>query len=191
MTKNRMHGFTLIELLVVVGIIAILMGLITPSLSRSRQQARNVACKQVLHGLSIAMRVYLDENNRILPKSAQMPSVNTTYEPLTISMMPQVKSPKAWLCPADNRGYQRNDGAQFGSYYAGETLSYEYNMSIGGKRLEKDPMFAYLGEAGMLILADFDAFHGPTGSVESKYVLFGDGHVGVVDDILKQYLAAR
>ncbi len=68
--KSTRFAFTLIELLVVVGIITVLMGLIIPSLARSRQQAKNVACKQVLHGLSVAFRVYLDENNRILPLSA-------------------------------------------------------------------------------------------------------------------------
>lgn len=190
-THSSRRGFTLIELLVVIGIITILMGLIIPSLSRSRQQARNVACKQVLHGLSIAMRVYLDENNRVLPRSAQMPSVNAGYEPLPVSLASQVQSPKAWLCPADKRGYQRSDGKNFDSYFDGETLSYEYNMSIGGQRIESGVYFAYLGEPGTMILGDFDSFHGPSGSSDAKYILYGDGHVGPVDDIIKQYAAGQ
>lgn len=185
------HAFTLIELLVVVGIIAILMGLIIPSLSHSRQQARNAACTQVLHGLAISMRTYLDENNRVMPLSAQMPSVNTQLEPLPVSLASQVTSPKAWKCPADINGYWRTDGKFFDSYFSGETLSYEYNMSVGGKKLEKDALFTYLGESGMMVLGDFDSFHAPAGTANAKYVLYGDGHVGIIDDMLKAYSAAK
>lgn len=190
-SQLRAQGFTLLELLVVVGIIALLMGIMIPSLSRSRQQARNTACKQVLHGLSIAMRVYLDENNRIMPPAAQMPSINTQYKALPVLLAAQVQSPKAWYCPADQRGYRRNDGQSFDSYFAGETLSYEYNMSVGGYRIEKDMLFPYLGEQGTIFLSDFDAFHGSAETSEGKYILFADGHVGIIDDLMKQYQAAK
>lgn len=42
--RRRMAGFTLLELLVVVAIISLLMSILTPSLSRARQQAKSTVC---------------------------------------------------------------------------------------------------------------------------------------------------
>ena len=60
--KNT-RGFTLIELLVVIAIIAILMGILMPSLQRVRKIAQGIVCTSNLRSLMIAWRVYADSND--------------------------------------------------------------------------------------------------------------------------------
>jgi prepilin-type N-terminal cleavage/methylation domain-containing protein len=51
-------GFTLIELLVVIAIIALLIGILLPSLGRARLQARRTQVLGHLHGIGVAMGTY-------------------------------------------------------------------------------------------------------------------------------------
>jgi len=60
-SSRSRFGFTLIELLVVVAIIAMLIAILLPSLSRARQQARAVKCLGHLRELAHGMVIYYDE----------------------------------------------------------------------------------------------------------------------------------
>ncbi|QNN21341.1 prepilin-type N-terminal cleavage/methylation domain-containing protein [Planctomycetales bacterium ZRK34] len=60
------RAFTLIELLVVVAIIALLIGILLPSLSAARNLSRQVACQAHLRGAGQAMAVYGAENKQYL-----------------------------------------------------------------------------------------------------------------------------
>jgi prepilin-type N-terminal cleavage/methylation domain-containing protein len=66
-TKHRNRGFTLVELLVVVGIIAVLIAMLLPSLNRARDSARQVACSSNLHQLYLAFVMYSNDNRQWLP----------------------------------------------------------------------------------------------------------------------------
>jgi prepilin-type N-terminal cleavage/methylation domain-containing protein/prepilin-type processing-associated H-X9-DG protein len=57
-SSRSVGGFTLVELLVVVGIIAVLMGLLFPSLSRARRQSEAVACMAHLQQIGLLTQQY-------------------------------------------------------------------------------------------------------------------------------------
>ena len=58
MKRKRVFGFTLIELLVVVAIIALLISILLPSLSRARELSKRLVCGSNLSGLGKACKIY-------------------------------------------------------------------------------------------------------------------------------------
>lgn len=63
--KRFLTGFTLIELLMVIGIIALLMAIMIPSLNKAKEQAKNMVCTGNLRQYGIAGRMYLDDNDGV------------------------------------------------------------------------------------------------------------------------------
>jgi prepilin-type processing-associated H-X9-DG protein/prepilin-type N-terminal cleavage/methylation domain-containing protein len=140
MTRPRQHprAFTLVELLVVIGIIAMLIGLLLPALTRAREQAKSTQCLSNLRQLGLAAFAYADDNHGIFPLA---------YSSLTVSWDFDGSDP-SHILPGilwNGRGTER---IQQCPSYEGASLTtsdpytgYNYNTSyIGGGVDEQTPM---------------------------------------------------
>lgn len=68
--KRRQSGFTLIELLVVIAVIALLLGILTPALSRARKKAQSVTCLSRMRQMGMASVMYVQDNNGYFARSS-------------------------------------------------------------------------------------------------------------------------
>jgi type II secretory pathway pseudopilin PulG len=75
--SSRATAFTLVELLVVIGIIAVMIAILLPSLIKAREDARRVVCLSHVRQLTQAAMIYVGDNGATLPEAS---SVNSAAE---------------------------------------------------------------------------------------------------------------
>jgi prepilin-type processing-associated H-X9-DG protein/prepilin-type N-terminal cleavage/methylation domain-containing protein len=71
--RSQPRAFTLVELLVVIGIIALLISILLPSLTAARRSAQVTACSAKLHFIMVAAQLHRQEHGDYYPLAGVLP----------------------------------------------------------------------------------------------------------------------
>lgn len=96
----KKHGFTLVELLVVIGIIALLISILLPSLNRARETAKSVQCMSNMRQIGLAMQMYLNQSKGRYPRYDSLLPDGKWYQRLLTEK--HLQSEQVLFCPNRN-----------------------------------------------------------------------------------------
>ncbi len=128
-SRCRRRGFTLVELLVVIGIIAMLVAILLPALTRAKQAAYRLACAANLRSQGQAMVMYVGDYRYYPGHCASKGSITFAVWPTRLRLY--TKSRGVFFCPAQEPGFQWQRVLGTGAAYATELEAGRYGYEVG------------------------------------------------------------
>jgi prepilin-type N-terminal cleavage/methylation domain-containing protein/prepilin-type processing-associated H-X9-DG protein len=173
MTKR--HGtnrgaFTLVELLVVIGIIALLLAILLPAVTRAKGQALSLKCKAQLRDIGIHLNLYAQQNRGVVypigeldnsvnppvwktlgiePQWAALPDKGRSLRWPNFVFVPAVWNPLLMRCPNDPEIEDENGPGEMHSYVLNKHLAVNFEKLVKmGSRVEglSDSEIILMGE---------------------------------------------
>jgi prepilin-type N-terminal cleavage/methylation domain-containing protein len=182
-SRKDASGFSLVELLVVIGVIALLISMLMPSLQKARQQANRVACQSNLRQIGNALLIYSNNwKGYVYPPGLGAGDPREKRWPIHV-FKPAKWNPKEMTCPSDyepaeEHSYVLNDHLfqekiKYTTKLASGTPSSDV-IVMGEKRTAEIDYYMNLG--------DFDRVVNPYmhGVQQGSNYLFLDMHVGLL-----------
>jgi len=199
--KTLRAGFTLVELLVVIGIIALLLSILMPSLAKARSMACRIKCSHNLKQINLAVNMYLNGNEDTYPCAEDplpagywlwMGRGWRSYLEPYLSTNVNKENPSVLFCP--------EDPADKDKY---EATSYAYSMAFYHSPQQIDDMNdksdTYLNPkpsipqqcdnvanpSGKILIGEWSSNHSPVKENDNGWwtwegrrnYLFADGHI--------------
>jgi prepilin-type N-terminal cleavage/methylation domain-containing protein/prepilin-type processing-associated H-X9-DG protein len=118
MKQTKNSQFTLIELMVVISIIAILITMLIPALSKAREATKSALCLNNLKQMGIATNIYTSEFDEYLPACFNGDGMNPPYwygSILTYMSSEGATSSPSFSCPSVNYSGDTVDPLNYGA----------------------------------------------------------------------------
>jgi len=169
-----LRGFTLVELLVVIGIISLLLGILSPVLSRAKRKAKKIINISNQRQIVMALTMFADDNSDQFPESVatigtgskwhwQEPTMLTgylqrspkTYRSLSSYLSGYVEDASVFYCPGAPKEYEYLDEA----WAAGESWD---NPETPAKQDSVTGSYCFYWNYKGYLKEDGTVFKGPT-----------------------------
>jgi prepilin-type processing-associated H-X9-DG protein len=174
-------AFTLIELLVVIATIAVLAGLLLPTLSRTKEAGRATACLSNLHQMGVAIQLYVQDNNNRLPYMSDIyPTATNAYLGPDQVLSNSLGNIRVLLCPSDRWPADKTKPLpqEAATYFDQTGCSYSWNNFLNGQDADHLNIIGLQFDPNQIpLMFDKEKFHIARGESKAKNFLYADGHI--------------